>query len=61
MPWRMLVPQAGLVSEAKEYEKYGVRADLGRYELPFTTVDREAEMTAAHEEFTRRLGTRSEN
>jgi hypothetical protein len=38
----------------KEYEKHGARADLGRYELPFTGVDREAEMTIAHEEFTRR-------
>ena len=38
----------------KEYEKHGTRADLGRYELPFTGVDREAEMTIAHGEFTRR-------
>ncbi|WP_250550311.1 Eco57I restriction-modification methylase domain-containing protein [Pseudonocardia sp. H11422] len=42
----------------KEYEKHGVRADLGRYELPFTGVDREAEMTIAHEEFSRRLAER---
>jgi hypothetical protein len=38
----------------KEYERFGPRADLGRYELPFTPVDREAEMTVAHEEFARR-------
>ena len=38
----------------KEYEKHGTRADLGRYELPFTGVNREAEMTIAHEEFSRR-------
>jgi hypothetical protein len=42
----------------KEFERYGARADLGRYELPFTPVDREAEMTIAHEEFTRRAATR---
>lgn len=33
-------------------------ADLGRYELPFTPVDREAEMTAAHEHFTARMRMR---
>ncbi|MGE0844168.1 Eco57I restriction-modification methylase domain-containing protein [Pseudonocardia sp.] len=43
----------------KEYEKHGSRADLGRYELPFTGVDREAEMTVAHEEFSRRAIERS--
>ena len=43
----------------KEYEKHGPRADLGRYELPFAGVDREREMTIAHEEFTRRLAERT--
>ena len=43
----------------KEYEKHGTRADLGRYELPFTGVNREAEMTIAHEEFSRRAALRS--
>lgn len=43
----------------KEYEKHGTRADLGRYELPFTGVDREREMTIAHEEFSRRLAERT--
>jgi hypothetical protein len=33
-------------------------ADLGRYELPFTPVDREVELTIAHEEFTRRAAAR---
>ncbi|WP_205346994.1 Eco57I restriction-modification methylase domain-containing protein [Pseudonocardia broussonetiae] len=33
-------------------------ADLGRYELPFTPVDREAEMTEAHERFTARMRMR---
>lgn len=42
----------------KEHARFGPRADLGRYVLPFTLVDREAEMTAAHEEFTRRLDGR---
>jgi hypothetical protein len=42
----------------KEYEKHGTRADLDRYELPFTGVNREAEMTSAHEEFTRRATQR---
>ncbi|MGH4015557.1 MAG: Eco57I restriction-modification methylase domain-containing protein [Pseudonocardiaceae bacterium] len=42
----------------KDLEQLGSRADLGRYELPFTGVDREAEMTIAHDEFTRRLGRR---
>lgn len=42
----------------KEYAKKGDRADLGRYELPFTGVDREAEMTIAHAEFSRRLAER---
>jgi hypothetical protein len=37
----------------KEYEKHGSRAELGHYELQFTPVDREAEVTVAHEEFTR--------
>jgi hypothetical protein len=39
----------------KDIERFGSRADRGRYELPFTRVDREAEMTIAHAEFTRRL------
>ncbi|MGH3697121.1 MAG: Eco57I restriction-modification methylase domain-containing protein [Pseudonocardiaceae bacterium] len=38
----------------KDVERFGSRADLGRYEMPFTGVDREAEMTIAHAEFTRR-------
>ena len=42
----------------KECAKKGERADLGRYELPFTGVDREAEMTIAHVEFSRRLTER---
>jgi len=42
----------------KEYAVKGARADLGRYVLPFTGVDREAEMTIAHEEFSRRLALR---
>jgi hypothetical protein len=42
----------------KDVERFGSRADLGRYELPFTGVDREAEMTVAHAEFTRRLAGR---
>lgn len=33
-------------------------ADLGRYVLPFTPVDREAEMTEAHERFTARVRMR---
>lgn len=32
--------------------------DLGRYELPFTPVDREAEMTEAHKRFTARMHMR---
>jgi hypothetical protein len=43
----------------KDIAAKGGRADLGRYERPFTGVDREAEMTVAHEEFTRRLAARS--
>jgi len=42
----------------KDLAARGDRADLGRYEQPFTGVDREAEMTLAHEEFTRRLAER---
>lgn len=42
----------------KEYDKKGDRADLGRYVLPFTPVDREKEMTRAHEVFTQRLRNR---
>jgi hypothetical protein len=42
----------------KAYEKDGERADLGRYVLPFQSVDREKEMTRAHEVFTERLVTR---
>ena len=38
----------------KERERFGSRAELGRYEPPFTPVDREAEMTAAQAEFARR-------
>lgn len=44
--------------ELKEYDKHGSRAELGHYVLPFTPVNREAEMTVAHEEFTCRLATR---
>jgi hypothetical protein len=44
----------------KEYDKHGARAELGRYELPFTRVDREAEMTIAHAEFTSRAATRAQ-
>jgi hypothetical protein len=36
----------------------GRHPDLGRYELPFYALDREADMTRAHAEFTRRLGER---
>ena len=43
----------------KEVERFGPRADLGRYELPFTPVDREAEMTLAHAELTRRTAART--
>ncbi|MGW0894349.1 Eco57I restriction-modification methylase domain-containing protein [Saccharopolyspora sp. NPDC002578] len=43
----------------KDYEKRGARADLGRYELPFTGVDREKDMTRAHERFSERLAARS--
>jgi len=43
----------------KNVERSGSRADLGRYELPFTGVDREAEMTIAHAEFTRRAAVRT--
>ncbi len=39
----------------KEYDKKGDRADLGRYVLPFTPVDREKDMTRAHEVFTERM------
>ena len=42
----------------KEREAKGDRADLGRYVLPFSGVDREAEMTIAHAEFSRRLAQR---
>ncbi|MGH7748864.1 MAG: class I SAM-dependent DNA methyltransferase, partial [Candidatus Dormibacteria bacterium] len=42
----------------KDVERFGSRADLGRYELPFAGVDREAEMTVAHEEFSRRAAAR---
>jgi len=41
-----------------DVERFGPRADLVRFELPFTPVDREAEMTTAHAEFTRRAITR---
>ena len=43
----------------KEVERFGPRADLGRYELPFTPVDREAEMTVAHAEFAHRAAART--
>ncbi|MGI8309332.1 hypothetical protein [Saccharopolyspora hattusasensis] len=43
----------------KEYAKHGDKADLGRYVLPFTGVDREADMTRAHEIFTERLRART--
>jgi hypothetical protein len=43
----------------KDVERLGPRADLGRYEMPFTAVDREAEMTVAHAEFTRRAAART--
>ncbi|MFP5021913.1 restriction endonuclease subunit M [Pseudonocardia phyllosphaerae] len=42
----------------RDYEKRGDRADLGRYELPFTGVDREKEMTIAHDEFLGRAARR---
>jgi hypothetical protein len=42
----------------KDVATKGDRADLGRFEPPFTSVDREAEMTSAHAEFTRRLAER---
>lgn len=42
----------------KEYEKKGDKADLGRYVLPFTPVDREKEMTRAHQVFSERLKAR---
>jgi len=38
----------------RDYESNGDGADLGRYELPFTRPDREAEMRAAYAEFERR-------
>jgi hypothetical protein len=38
----------------KDYDKKGERADLGRYVLPFTPVDREKDMTRAHEVFAER-------
>lgn len=43
----------------KEYEKKGDRADLGRYVLPFTPVDREKDMTRAHEVFSARMKDRA--
>ncbi|MGH3628591.1 MAG: Eco57I restriction-modification methylase domain-containing protein [Sciscionella sp.] len=42
----------------KDVERWGERADLGHYELPFIGVDREKEMTIAHEEFSRRAAAR---
>ncbi|MFG1636982.1 hypothetical protein [Pseudonocardia alni] len=36
----------------KDHDRRGARANLGRYALPFTGVDREKE-TIAHEEFSR--------
>ena len=38
----------------RDYERNGDSADLGRYELPFTRPDREAEMRTAYAEFERR-------
>ena len=43
----------------KDFERLGAHADLGRYELPFAPIDREAEMTIAHAEFTRRAAARA--
>jgi hypothetical protein len=43
----------------KDVEGFDSRADLGRYELPFAGVDREAEMTIANAEFTRRAAVRA--
>jgi hypothetical protein len=43
----------------KAYEQDRDRADLGRYLLPFQPVDREKEMTRAHEVFTERLSGRA--
>lgn len=42
----------------RDYEKHGSRADLGRYELPFTSIVREADMTVAHKDFSRRVDER---
>jgi hypothetical protein len=42
----------------KEYDKKGDRADLGRYVLPFTPVDREKDMTRAQQAFTERAASR---
>lgn len=44
-----------------DVERSGSRADLGRYEMSFTGVDREAEMTIAHAEFSRRMEGRGES
>ncbi|MBV9162635.1 MAG: hypothetical protein JO281_14040 [Pseudonocardiales bacterium] len=41
----------------KDVERFGSRANLGRYGLPFTGVDREAKMTIAHAQFTCRAAT----
>ncbi|MDQ2707911.1 MAG: class I SAM-dependent DNA methyltransferase [Actinomycetota bacterium] len=43
----------------KDYDRHGPRAELGRYELPFTPVDRESEMTLAHTTFSKRSAGRS--
>lgn len=43
----------------KEFDKKGDRADLGRYVLPFTPVDREKDMTRAHRVFTERMEKKS--
>ena len=39
----------------KEHAKHGPKANLGHYVLPFVALDREADMTRAHQEFFRRL------
>ncbi|GAA1383876.1 class I SAM-dependent DNA methyltransferase [Pseudonocardia kongjuensis] len=42
----------------KKYERHGVKTDLDCFEPPLTGVNREAEMTTAHEEFSRRVTER---
>ncbi|MGH3864318.1 MAG: Eco57I restriction-modification methylase domain-containing protein, partial [Actinokineospora sp.] len=43
----------------KAHDRDPAKADLGRHVLPFTPVDREKDMTRAHEVFTERLGRRT--